>query len=108
MARGRCFCQMRLYAQVRNERGRELLDSLAGAVETSPTMSAGSRREFVMQTAIADDEAKMGRGPDPMPRWLGTILAWVLEKVRPCPAVLGRMLAFRWISHITVSIYFPY
>lgn len=68
---------------VRNERGRELLESVRGAIETSPTMAAGSRREFVMQTAIADDEAKMGRGPEPMPRWLGTILAWVLEKVGP-------------------------
>ena len=70
---------------MRNERGRELLESVGGAVETSPTMSAGSRGEFVMQTAIADDEAKMGRGPEPMPRWLGTILAWVLEKVGAPP-----------------------
>ena len=70
---------------MRNERGRELLESVGGAVETSSTMSAGSRGEFVMQTAIADDEAKMGRGPEPMPRWLGTILAWVLEKVGAPP-----------------------
>jgi hypothetical protein len=67
--------------QVRNKKGRQLLDSIAQGLETAPVMSAGDRKQFVLQTAIADDEGKMGRAPNPMPRWLGNILAWVLEKV---------------------------
>ena len=66
--------------QVRNAQGQELLGSVIDGLETAPTQSAGDRRQFVLQTALADDEAKLGRGPDPMPRWLGNALAWVLEK----------------------------
>jgi hypothetical protein len=63
-----------------------MLDLIMGGLETSPVMAAGDRRQFVLQTAIADDEGKMGRAPDPMPRWLGTALAWILEKVCNCQA----------------------
>ena len=59
-----------------------MLDAISAGLETAPVMSAGDRKQFVLQTALADDEGKMGRAPDPMPRWLGNILAWVLEKVR--------------------------
>lgn len=76
--------------QVRNERGRELLESVGPRLETTPTVSTGDRRQLVLQTALADDTAKLGEAPDPMPVWLGNILAWVVEKVRPppqtCPA----------------------
>jgi hypothetical protein len=72
--------------QVRNQRGRELLESVGARLETTPTMSTGDRRQLVLQTAIADDTAKLGEAPDPMPRWLGNILAWVVEKV--CPLYL--------------------
>jgi 7-hydroxymethyl chlorophyll a reductase len=70
-----------LWLQVRNKRGREMLDMIQGGLETSPVMSAGNRKQFVLQTAIADDEAKLGKAPNPMPHWLGTVLAWILEKV---------------------------
>ena len=63
-----------------------MLDSISAGLETAPAMSAGDRRQFVLQTAIADDEGKLGRAPDPMPLWLGNCLAWVLEKVRLCHA----------------------
>jgi hypothetical protein len=69
-------------AQVRNGKGQQMLDAIRGGLETAPVMEAGDRRQFVLQTALADDEGKMGRAPNPMPRWLGNILAWVLEKVR--------------------------
>ena len=59
-----------------------MLDAISEGLETAPTMEAGDRRQFVLQTAIQDDEGKMGRAPNPMPRWLGNILAWVLEKVQ--------------------------
>lgn len=68
--------------QVRNERGRELLESVGPRLETTPTISTGDRRGLVMQTALADDAAKLGEGPDPMPRWLGNTVAWLIEKVR--------------------------
>jgi 7-hydroxymethyl chlorophyll a reductase len=61
-----------------------MLDMIKDGLETSPTMSAGDRKQFVVQTAIADDEAKLGKAPNPMPRWLGTALAWILEKVCSC------------------------
>jgi hypothetical protein len=72
---GRC-------SQVRNAKGRELLDSIGEGLQRAPPMATGDRRPLVLQTAIADDTAKLGQAPDPMPRWLGNILAWVLEKVR--------------------------
>jgi hypothetical protein len=58
-----------------------MLGSIRSGLEIAPVMSAGDRRQFVVQTVLADDEGKMGRAPQPMPRWLGNILAWVLEKV---------------------------
>lgn len=78
------------HLQVRNARGREMLDAIAGELETAPVTASGDRRQFVLQTVLADDEAKLGRGPKPMPIWLGNILAWVLEKVLSCH------LAARW------------
>jgi hypothetical protein len=61
-----------------------MLGAIAGDLEIAPVSSSGDRRQFVVQTALADDEAKLGRGPNPMPVWLGNILAWVLEKVCNC------------------------
>lgn len=72
------------YLVVRNARGKELLDSINGKLETSPPQSSGSRKAFVMQTVLADDEAKMGRGPkNGAPKLLGEILATVLSWVGP-------------------------
>ncbi|GBF89968.1 hypothetical protein Rsub_02674, partial [Raphidocelis subcapitata] len=73
------------YVTVRNERGRELLDALraGGALETAPAESRGDRRPLVMQTVISDDQAKLGTFQDPAPRWLGNVIAWVLNLVGP-------------------------
>ncbi|KAI7836528.1 hypothetical protein COHA_009628 [Chlorella ohadii] len=71
------------YMTVRNERGREMLDAVRPRLEVTPAMSSGSRRSFVMQTVLADDEAKLGKAPKPAPRWLGNALAWVLGLVGP-------------------------
>lgn len=66
------------YVVVRNPRGQELLDSVSHRLVTTPTVSTGDRRPFVMQTVLADDQAKLGKGPDPAPLWVGNIIAWIL------------------------------
>lgn len=43
------------YITVRNERGKELLDSVRGRLAVQPTMSQGDRRPFVMETVLSDD-----------------------------------------------------
>lgn len=94
-----------LYVQVRNERGRELLDSISGRLEKSPTMSTGDRRQLVLQTALADDTAKLGEAPDPMPLWLGNILAWVVEKVRIVHLILHH--AGNWFTDTAIGSWPP-
>lgn len=44
------------YITVRNGRGREMLDAVAGRLALLPTESSGSRGAFVAQTVISDDE----------------------------------------------------
>lgn len=34
-----------------------------------------------LQTVESDDQAKLGKFPDPAPKWLGNILAWVITLV---------------------------
>ena len=48
----------------RNARGREMVDLIRDDLDITPSMSSGDRRAFVMQTVVADDEAKLGRGPE--------------------------------------------
>ncbi|RMZ55180.1 hypothetical protein APUTEX25_005458, partial [Auxenochlorella protothecoides] len=71
------------YVTVRNERGAALLKLIEERVERRPPVSAGDRKALVLQTVLADDEAKLGKGPKPMPRLLGTALAWLLTRVGP-------------------------
>lgn len=71
------------YITVRNGKGQELLSTVRHRLEIEPTVSSGSRQQFVMSTVVADDAGKFGKGKDPLPRWLGTILAWVLDKLGP-------------------------
>jgi len=72
------------YVTVRNERGREMMDLIRDDMDVAPSTSSGDRRPFVMQTVVADDEAKLGRGPDkPAPRFVGKLLAWLLTKIGP-------------------------
>ena len=35
------------------------------------------------QTVISDDEAKLGQFRDPVPLWLGRVLAWFLNLIGP-------------------------
>ena len=44
------------YITVRNGRGRDMLDAVAGRLTLLPTQSSGSRGAFVAQTVISDDE----------------------------------------------------
>jgi len=44
------------YVTVRNERGRELLDSVRHRLDVLPTASSGDRRPFVLQTVVSDDQ----------------------------------------------------
>jgi len=78
------------YVTVRNERGRELLDSVRDRLVITPTSSSGDRKPFVEQTAIADDESKLGRAPKPLPIWIGNILASILTKLGPKGLEFGR------------------
>lgn len=34
--------------------------------------------------------AKLGRGPDPAPKWVGSIIAWVLTQIGPKGLEFGR------------------
>jgi 7-hydroxymethyl chlorophyll a reductase len=36
-----------------------------------------------LQTVISDDQAKLGTFQDPAPRWVGNIIAWILNLVGP-------------------------
>tara|TARA_B100001540_G_scaffold203155_1_gene178939 strand:- start:9479 stop:11011 length:1533 start_codon:yes stop_codon:yes gene_type:complete len=72
------------YVTVRNARGREMMDLIRDDLDITPSMSSGDRRAFVMQTVVADDEAKLGRGPEkPAPIFVGRIIAWFLTKFGP-------------------------
>ena len=98
---------------VRNERGREMLDALeryhrslsssssaaassaaasssSAALERTPTSSSRgllpfllNRESLALQTLEADDEAKLGRGPDPAPVAVGNVIAAVLDFLGP-------------------------
>ena len=60
------------------------MDLIRDDLDITPSMSSGDRRAFVMQTVVADDEAKLGRGPEkPAPIFVGRIIAWFLTKFGP-------------------------
>ncbi|PPD76603.1 hypothetical protein GOBAR_DD26470 [Gossypium barbadense] len=70
----------------RNERGREMLSLIENLLEITPTTSSGNRHPFVMETVKADDNAKFGKGPSqPAPRFIGNLIAFVLNLVRTLP-----------------------
>lgn len=78
------------YVVVRNERGEELMDSVKHRLQVTPTISTGDRRSIVMQTVASDDEAKLGKLQDPAPRWLGNVLAWLLNLIGPKGIEFGK------------------
>jgi hypothetical protein len=50
--------------------------------------------QHYLQTVLSDDQAKMGKFRDPAPRWLGNILAWFLNLVRPRNLIALQELLF--------------
>ncbi|KAK9820540.1 hypothetical protein WJX72_011419 [[Myrmecia] bisecta] len=78
------------YLTVRNDRGAEMLDAVRPRLEVFPTVSTGDRKPFVVQTVVADDEAKLGRAPSGAPQWLGNIIAKILTQVGPRGLEFGR------------------
>jgi len=78
--------QHRQYITVRNSRGKEMLEKVRNncGAEIVPSMRSRFQESLVMQTVLADDEAKMGNGPKTgAPRWLGEILATILTSIGP-------------------------
>mgnify|MGYP002045567908 FL=1 len=72
------------YVTVRNERGQKMIDLIKNDLQITPSTSRGDRKPFVLQTVISDDEAYLGRGPEKgAPRFVGNLIAWVLNKVGP-------------------------
>ena len=49
----------------------------------TPTTSSGTRRPFTMETVKADDTAKMGKGPEPAPKFVGNVIAFLLNLIGP-------------------------
>mmetsp|Transcript_24053 Transcript_24053/g.29125 ORF Transcript_24053/g.29125 Transcript_24053/m.29125 type:complete len:514 (-) Transcript_24053:44-1585(-) len=79
------------YITVRNERGAEMIDLVRPRLELLPTISTGDRKPFVMETVKADDAAYYGNGPEqPAPKFVGNIIAWLLEKIGPKGLEFGR------------------
>ncbi|KAL3148810.1 hypothetical protein ABBQ32_001694 [Trebouxia sp. C0010 RCD-2024] len=78
------------YITVRNDRGQEMLDVVINRLEIIPTMSSGDRKPFVLQTVISDDEGKMGKAPDPAPKWVGNMIAKLLTSIGPKGLEFGR------------------
>ncbi|CAK0787353.1 hypothetical protein CVIRNUC_010573 [Coccomyxa viridis] len=88
--RGRDMTSHPQYITVRNERGQRMLDTVKSHLQVLPTMQAGDRRPFVLQTVIADDEAKLGKAPKPLPKPVGNVLAKVLTWLGPKGLEFGR------------------
>lgn len=79
------------YLTVRNERGKEMLNAVSHLLEITPTVSTGNRRPFVMETVKADDKAKYGQGSNkPAPRFVGNLIAFLLNLVGPKGLEFGR------------------
>ncbi|CAL9085291.1 unnamed protein product [Musa textilis] len=78
------------YITVRNERGREMLKLVEKLLEITPTTSSGNRKPFVMETLKADDKAKSGKGPQPAPKFIGNIIAFMLNLIGPKGLEFGR------------------
>ena len=71
------------FVTIRNERGREMFDAVRDRMDVAPTVDTGDRKAFVMETLLTDDRAAIGKKSNPAPRFVGEILAELLEKVGP-------------------------
>lgn len=89
--KGLSMTQHPQYITVRNERGKEMLNAVRHLLEITPTVSTGDRRPFVMETVKADDKAKLGREKTkPAPRFVGNLIAFLLNLVGPKGLEFGR------------------
>ena len=64
---------------IRNDRGQAILDLVKPQLTVRPTVMTGNCKPFALQTVLQEED----QSRDPMPRWLGKILAWVLTKIGP-------------------------
>lgn len=71
------------YVVVRNDRGEEMLSSVAKRLKTHKPMRRGDPEALVLESVIADEQARKGQTQKPMPLWLGNIVATVLGTVGP-------------------------
>merc|ERR1719191_1982229 len=60
-----------------------MFDSVKDRMETLPTVDTGDRKPFVKENLLTDDRAAIGKKSNPAPRFVGEILATVLEKIGP-------------------------
>ncbi len=69
---------------VRNDTGKEMLDSVKSQLETQPVMSSGDRHNAVQQGISAYDNATT------IPMWLASIINFVVNKIGPKGLEYGR------------------
>jgi len=74
---------------VRNKKGQHMIDVLKKQgyeLDVEPPATGGllPREVLVEQTVVADDQAKLGMGPEQgAPKWLGEIIAAILTTIGP-------------------------
>merc|ERR1712217_586140 len=69
-------------------------------------MSTGDRKPFVLETVDTDDKATLGpdvvggKTQQPAPKFVGSIIAWLLEKIGPRGLEFARYsLDYHWIRN---------
>lgn len=72
------------YITARNSKGIEMLGTIKDELDATPVVDEGDRKQFVLQTVIADDNATLGLAKQgPMPRFLGNALSALLGWIGP-------------------------
>merc|ERR1712196_136479 len=90
---------------VRNAKGKEMLDLVRHTLDISPPISTGDAVPFVLETVKTDDEATLGQEAGevtqkPAPKFVGSIIAWLLEKIGPRGLEFGKYsLDYHWIRN---------
>jgi 7-hydroxymethyl chlorophyll a reductase len=94
------------FVVVRNAKGQELLNTIRHDLDISPPMSSGSRQAFVLETVKTDDAATLAqedpnaKTQEPAPKNVGSIIAWILEKIGPRGLEFARYsLDYHWIRN---------
>ena len=71
------------YVVVRNDRGEEMLGAVSHRLKTHKPMRRGDPKALVLESVVADEQARKGETRKPMPLWLGNMVATVLGVVGP-------------------------